>query len=639
MLRTMREDFKKYSWTLWLVIIAFLGGFAFTDMFSGKSRREGDLIFVGDTVIKAEDYQKQLLSTLQNYKRQFRDNFNKNLINQLRVPEQTLQQMVSTAILRQEAKKMNITVSPAELREKIKSFPGLQQDGKFVGFKAYRLTLSHARINVDEFETEIRNGVMVEKFKTLITAGMVIEDDQLKEKYKTEKDSADVDYIILRPDRVKDKPETTDEEIKTYYEANKDNFKSSEKRSGNVIVMKFDDFKKDITITDKELFDHFQANKEKFREPGKTKVSRILLKYDAKNRDAVLAKAEALQKELTKDNFAAKAKEVSQDDKAQNGGDHGYFAWNRFTKQETTIIDNLKEFEISTPVDTLTGFAILMLSEKKNEQQKEFDKVKPIIKSTIEKERLNALLSDKMAKIHKKVKGVDNIKEKADSLGVTVVDTGALGRGEGAKDLEDNGFISRQLFTLKDKEVSAPVSFPKGMAIVQLIKTDKPEVEPLEKVTEKVKAEVIRQKKVALVLKEAETLANEMNGLENEKAVEEFLKKNDLKADNVAYRRGDRLAHLPQKDGLDKTIFSMDENTYSPLALKNDAVIVKVKSKKLTTDDDFNKEKDDFYKQKLNELKSGYFNAYISNKREAYDVRINQELFLESKDHVVKRFN
>ena len=44
MLRTMRNDFKKYSWTLWLVILAFVGGFILTDAFSGKSQGKQDII-------------------------------------------------------------------------------------------------------------------------------------------------------------------------------------------------------------------------------------------------------------------------------------------------------------------------------------------------------------------------------------------------------------------------------------------------------------------------------------------------------------------------------------------------------------------------------------------------------------------
>ena len=69
MLRTMRADFKKYSWTLWLVIIAFVGGFIVTDAFRGKNRAEMGLIYIDDEpVIRAEDFQQQLMRRLQDHR-------------------------------------------------------------------------------------------------------------------------------------------------------------------------------------------------------------------------------------------------------------------------------------------------------------------------------------------------------------------------------------------------------------------------------------------------------------------------------------------------------------------------------------------------------------------------------------------
>ncbi|MCP5105791.1 MAG: hypothetical protein GY950_20555, partial [bacterium] len=51
MLRNMRNDFKKYSWTLWLVIIAFMGGFVVIDGLKSGRLEKDDMIFVGDTTI------------------------------------------------------------------------------------------------------------------------------------------------------------------------------------------------------------------------------------------------------------------------------------------------------------------------------------------------------------------------------------------------------------------------------------------------------------------------------------------------------------------------------------------------------------------------------------------------------------
>jgi hypothetical protein len=179
---------------------------------------------------------------------------------------------------------------------------------------------------------------------------------------------------------------------------------------------------------------------------------------------------------------------------------------------------------------------------------------------------------------------------------------------------------------------------PKGMAIVQLMKTEKPMVEPLEKVKEKVKNEAIRARKVERLMNQAQAITAELNNMKDEKKTKKFLEDKELTATSATYTRGNRLAHLPIKKGLDGLIFSLDEKEYSsPIDFNTEVAIVKVKSKKVTSPSDFEMEKKEFYAQKLNETKSNYFYSYILNKREAYDVRINQDLYQEVKDHILAR--
>jgi peptidyl-prolyl cis-trans isomerase D len=636
----MRKDFKKYSWTLWLVIIVFIGGFAMTDMFRGEARRKNDLIFIGDKIVKAEEYQEQLLKTLQDYKLRLKENFSKSMILQFRIPEQTREDLIRRTILQMEAKKLQITASDDELSNKIMSLPYFQKDGKFVGIELYQRALSNARIHIKDFENDLKDQIILEKFIKLITSGLVIDEDTLWDKYKKEKDSAEVEYIILKPDIIKEKINVAEEEIQDYYQANKEDFKSEERRSGHIIALKFDDHKKEITIDDMELYDYFKENKTQFIDPAKTKVSRIFLKYDEKNSEEILKKAESLREDLTIETFAQRAKELSEDEKAKEGGDYGYYEWQKFSKQEKSMIDSMEQNEISSPVNTLKGYAILMVTEKKEKTQKEFDKVKPIIKDRIEKQRLDNLVQNKLSKIYTKIKDEKNIKSKAETLGFKVIETESLTMSDSMKEVDSSGTLTRQLFNLKDQEISTPVMYPEGMAIIQLVKIDEPAVEPLDKVKEKVREEVVKKNKVKLLQQRAETISKELNRFTDDKAIEKYLKDKDLSATPTTYKRGNRIGYLPAKEGLDNMVFSMEENRYSqPIDLESEILLVNVKSKKINQRSDFEKEKKEFYTKKIDQLKNTYFSSYLSNKREKYEVRINQKLFDEINNHILSRFN
>jgi peptidyl-prolyl cis-trans isomerase D len=641
MLRTMRNDFKKYSWTLWLVIIAFVGGFVAIDAFRGeKALDKTGLIFAnGKVIIKGDVFSLKLHRILELYKNQFKNNFNKSLITQLRLPEQTLRGMLGEAIVKMEADKLDISVSDKEVEDKIVNNPQFQQDGKFIGVEAYEQFIRYRyQSSVTEFENEVRSAVLQEKLQELVTGSLIIDEAALRAEFKKDKDKADLDMITFKPDRIKQEIKVEDKEISEYYEKHKEDFKSDEKRAGYVIAFKFDDYKKEVSVSENEIFDFFNKNRADFVIPGKTKVSRIFLKYDANNREEILNKASALQKDLSKDNFAEKSKTSSDDPKAQTGGDYGYTEWRNFTNQENSIIESMKVNQVSPVVDTQRGFSILLVSEKVEDVAPEFNAVKARIKDSIEQERLNKKVEEKVQAVYKKLEKAENIKAKAAEAGVTAFETELVANGQGIKNLDEMGSISRKLFSLKAKEVSM-VAFDKGAVIVQLSRIEKQVVEPLEKVKDKVKDKVVLTKKINLLKEEAAAVTIELKKISDPKLVEEFLKGKNLTSQAVTYNRGNRLSGLPIKKGLDDILFSFDLNVFSsPIEFDSEVAVVKLKSKTITSPADFEKERAAFYDQKIKELHSNFFESYIENRMEAYKITSNNDLLQEITENIVSRY-
>lgn len=659
MLKQMRNDFKKYSWTLWLVILAFVIGFVFSDPFrSGGTGSKTEILSIAGKVISAVEYQDQLLKTLENYSRQTDNKLNRQFITQLGIPEQVLQGMINNTIVRKEADKFHLSVSDDELSQKIIDYTITINDekkgpvkvyafrengearGKFVGLQQYEAMLARNQMEVTEFEKDRRYEIVIDKFKNLVTQGLVIDEATLKEVYRQEKNQVDLDLIVLKPDRIKDKIAVSEDELKPFYDKNKLDFKTQEKRQGWVVAYKFDDFKKEIKISEQDMFTYFKNNKQLFIVPGKTRVSRIFLKYDDKNKEETRKKAEDVRKDLTGENFSARAKEFSQDDKAGVGGDYGEWAWKELPATETAAIENIDTGGISGPIDSENGFALLYVPSKTEEEQEPFDKVKPRIRDTVERERLDVLIKEKLAKVYAKLKDEKDIKARAEEMKLKVIGTPLVTIGQAIKDLDEAGYISRRLFSLKEGEVNSPVEFMSGLAIVQLTKIEIPVVEPFENVKNKVREKLEESKKVDFLEKEAEVIARELNNLKEVKDIEKYLKDKNLTAEPITYRLGNRLSYLPLKKGLDEVIFGLEENRYaSPLKFNREVAIVKAKSKIVTSDSDFSVEKELFYSQKINEQKNTFFNALLSRASKNYKMDFfNQELFEQVKEYVLGRF-
>ncbi len=660
MLKNMRKQFKRYSWTLWLVIIAFLIGFSFFDAFQRDLRSESDLVSIGNQVISGDEYYTKLMKTIEGYSNMFNRKIDKSFILQRRIPEEVLQRLVAMKVILNEAKNFKMTVSDEELSESIKNYSQVYYDkdkgqvryfpfreygtpdGRFVGLREYQAWIARNRMKVSEFEDQQREALILEKFMALVSEPLVIDQETLRQKYREENDSVNLDFIAVKPERIEQTIPVSAEEIKTYYEKNKENYKTEEKRSGLVVALKFEDFDKKVVVTDKEIFDYYRENKDQFRTQAKTKVSRFFLKYDEKNRDQVYKEAELIQQQLTPENFAQQAIARSQGTKAKQGGDWGYTGWQNFTDQEKTFIEGLDEKGISPVIDTRQGgFSIVFVTEKVHQSQKPLDDVKEGIKANLKSGRLNKLVEGKMNEIYSKLKDAKDIKAKAAELKLETIETGLLANNDPIAELDASGYISRSLFSLEEEgKISLPFNFIKGLAIVQLTQTVAPEIEALENVKDQVKTEVETAKKLELLTTESEQIAEHLNTLKDEAAIKKYLEDKKLEAVNVTYKRGNRLSYLPLKDGLDDTIFGLKENIYAPpIAFEKQAVIVKVKSRKISTDIDFEKDKVAFYQQKIQEARSLFFNSYLTQVQQKYKTKFNTQLFQRVKDQVVERFN
>jgi peptidyl-prolyl cis-trans isomerase D len=641
MLRKMREDFKKYSWTLWLVIIAFIIGFSLTDIFNRNQLEESELLIIDGTVIKGMAFQKQLMQQIEGYRRQSKGEINYALLNQMGIAERLLQTLIDSTILEHQADKMKIRSTDDEVGDRIVNNPNFQRDGKFIGSEELKALLGMYHTTTDEYWGYVKSEINRSKLMKLVTAGLVIQENELKDMFKREKDKAELEYILLKPERIKSKITPSETELKAHYEKNKESYKTPEKRSGRVVSYLYDDFKKEIKMDEMELFDYFEKNKESFKTPGKTRVSRIFLPYEKETRDDVLKQAEALIKKLTPENFADQAKKISRGAKASEGGDWGYFDWKQLTSQEKSIIESLKDMEISTPVDTLEGFAVFFVAEKILEKGAVYtDDVKERIRNILLQGKLKNHVQTKLSKVYAKLKGEGDLKDKAEQMGLKVTSFNSLASGDPIKGVDELGYISRQLFGMKEKEIQFPVEFIKGVAIVQLTQITEPQLQNFEAARKEVTEEVIAKKKLEALDKEADKMADRLRRQKDKKQLDAFLKKEDLTLESLTYKRGNKFSNFPPKKGLDDQIFALREDQFStPINLESGVVIVRLKNKTITGLIEFESEKKQYYQAKLDQLKNQYFSSYLYNLKLAYDqqqkIRYNHQLFTKIKEKLL----
>ena len=160
----------------------------------------------------------------------------------------------------------------------------------------------------------------------------------------------------------------------------------------------------DVNVTDKDAKEHYEKNEAMFQRPERVQASHILLKLDAGADEAKVAEvkkeADALAKQARAKgaDFAALAKEHSDDPGAANGGDLGFFEKGRMVPEFEKVAFSLKPGKISDPVKSQFGWHIIKVQEHQEAGKVPFDEVKDMIVAQLEQQKLRTAMADFLEK-------------------------------------------------------------------------------------------------------------------------------------------------------------------------------------------------------------------------------------------------
>jgi peptidyl-prolyl cis-trans isomerase C len=174
-----------------------------------------------------------------------------------------------------------------------------------------------------------------------------------------------------------------------------------------------------IAVSDDDIKKFYDENKDEFRQAEQVRASHILVSI-AENADEATKKAARekivdLQKQIKGGaDFAELAKTNSQCPSSAMGGDLGYFTKGRMVKPFEDAAFGLKNGEVSDIVETNFGFHLIKVTDRKEESMQKYDDVKErigdFLKQQKGQERIEGYLAEtrKGAKIEKKLETAAN---------------------------------------------------------------------------------------------------------------------------------------------------------------------------------------------------------------------------------------
>lgn len=339
MLQSMRAS-AKYIWIF--IVIAFIGVFLFTES-SGLLGRAPVTPTTDVAKVNGEDIlvtQWQALSQQLEQQRTQATGQSVSLDERQQIEDRAFNQLVDEALMRQELRRRDITVTDDELANEAKydpppqllQDPELQTNGQFDLAKYQRFLASPTAKQsglLYQLEQYYRGVIPQQKLYEQLTVGIWPSDALLWLTYRDAHDSAQVSYAALIPtDQQIAAQKVSDDEVRAYYDAHKKDMD----RPGHAVVT----------------------------------VTTIRRTVTAADSAAVRAHAVALRDRILKgEKFEDIAKNESADSaSAVNGGDLGRQPAERFVPQFSDAAKALKPGEISQPVLTPFGYHLIRLDAR-----------------------------------------------------------------------------------------------------------------------------------------------------------------------------------------------------------------------------------------------------------------------------------
>src|SRR6201988_5114545 len=314
---------------------------------------------------------------------------------------QILNQLIFQKEMEYEAKRRGIHVSEREKADRIRQFlPTAYNGDTFVGRDRYAAEVqARFQLTVPVFEELIRQGLLQDKFRKLVTDGVSVGPQELQDEFKYKNEKVKLDYAFIKPEDLEAKITPDEAEIKATYEKNRSAYQVPEKRVARFALIDLNQLRQTAQISDDELKAQYQQNIQQYQVPNRVHVEHILLmtvgKTDAEVEEIRQRAQDVLKQAQKGAKFEDLAKKYSEDPGTKDkGGDLGWLTQGQTAPEFEKTAFGLEKGKISDLVKTQYGFHIIKVLDKETAHTKPFDEVKESIRTPLLLSKADKLASD-----------------------------------------------------------------------------------------------------------------------------------------------------------------------------------------------------------------------------------------------------
>ena len=532
------------------------------------------------------------------------------------------QQMVQQQIMLAEADKLGIRATNADVIQFLHNGPTGQvlfPNGVFIGDDQYaRLISERLNTTVTEFENDVKRDIVIKRLQALITAGVAVGDQEVRDKYRKDNIKIKFDYAVISVDDLRKQINPSDSDIEAFFKKNVARYASAVPEERKITYFAFTPNQLPGGVpqpSQQEIQQYFAAHQSEYSIPEQAKSRHILIKVDAgadaKTDAAAKTKAEGLLKQIQGGaNFADVAKKNSDDPGSKDsGGELGFAQRGHMVPEFDSAIFTQKIGDTKI-VKSQFGYHIVQVEERQQAHAQQLNELLPTIQATLIRQKA-ATAEENYAHALTSEAIKNGLEKTAAAHRLDVATTPLVGRQGVVAALPDGSQMISKAFESKQGDPPQFATTGEGYAIFQVTGVAAAHAPDFADWKAKV-TEDYRDERLPILLsqKTAELAAKAKSSNDLAKAAKEMGA--TVKTSDLVGQTG-QVPDLGQVGQVAPQLFDMTPGAISgPINAQRTGVVAKLVDKQEPTVDEIAKNYDQMRDQIFEERRSEAFNVFSS---------------------------
>ncbi len=392
--------------------------------------------------------------------------------------QQVGQQLVQQQVMLAEAEKLGIHASKEDVIKYLQTGPTGQvlfPNGNYIGDEPYaRLISDRLNMSVKDFEQGVRDDIVIRRMQAMITAGVSVGDQEVRETYRKANIKIKFDYAVISADDLRKTINPSDGDLESFFKKNAARYATGVAEQRQITYFAFTPNQLPGGVqqpSQQEIQQYFTAHQAEYSVPEQARSRHILIKVapgaDAKTDAAAKAKAEGILKQIQAGgNFADLAKKNSEDASKDAGGELGFYKRGATMPEFETALFSQKIGDTKI-VKSQFGYHILQVEERQTAHVQQINEVLPTIQATLIREK-SAQAEDNFAKALTSEAIKNGLEKTAAAHHLELVTTPPVNAQGVIAALPDSSQLLQKAFASKQGDPAQYAPTGEGFAIFQV---------------------------------------------------------------------------------------------------------------------------------------------------------------------------